>query len=131
MKAHTIDDLKQMQSVPLEGKVLMTKARIRQWYEHWGGEVYVSFSGGKDSTVLKHIVDSMYGDVPTAFVDTGLEFPEIRKFVRDVKAGKWACFNADIVILRPKMRFDEVIKSMGIQSSAKKSHNPCTKSDDP
>ena len=44
------------------------------------GQVYVSFSGGKDSTVLKHIVDSMYDDVPALFVNTGLEFPEIQKF---------------------------------------------------
>ena len=102
-----------MQSVPLEGKVLMTKARIRQWYEHWGGEVYVSFSGGKDSTVLKHIVDSMYGNVPAVFVDTGLEYPEIRKFVKDVKAGKWDCFNTDVDIIRPQMRFDYVIKTYG------------------
>ena len=31
---HTSYDLKQMQSVPLEGKIIMTKERIRQWYEH-------------------------------------------------------------------------------------------------
>lgn len=37
----------------------MTKRRIRDWYEYWDGMVYVSFSGGKDSTVLKHIVDSI------------------------------------------------------------------------
>lgn len=64
---------------------MMTKERVRQWYEHWNGMVYVSFSGGKDSTVLKHIVDSMYYDVPALFVDTGLEYPEIRKFVNQVR----------------------------------------------
>jgi 3'-phosphoadenosine 5'-phosphosulfate sulfotransferase (PAPS reductase)/FAD synthetase len=57
---HTIADLKQMQSLPLDAKVQMTKARVRAWYEHFDGQVYVSFSGGKDSTVLKHVVDSMY-----------------------------------------------------------------------
>ena len=102
-----------MQSVPLEGKILMTKRRIREWYEHWDGQVYVSFSGGKDSTVLKHIVDSMYSDVPAVFVNTGLEYPEIQRFVRDVKSGKWDCFNPDVEILRPEMRFDEVIKEYG------------------
>lgn len=69
---HTSYDLKQMQSVPLQGKIVMTQQRIRQWYEHWEGQVYVGFSGGKDSTVLKHIVDSMYDDVPAVFVNTGL-----------------------------------------------------------
>lgn len=57
MGAHTRADLQQMQSLPLAAKVSMTKRRIREWYEHWDGQVYISFSGGKDSTVLKHIVD--------------------------------------------------------------------------
>lgn len=110
---HQPHDLKQMQSVPLAGKITMTKLRIQQWYEHYDGQVYVSFSGGKDSTVLKHIVDSIYDDVPAVFVNTGLEYPEIQKFVRDVKAGKWDCFNTDVEIIRPQMRFDEVIKTYG------------------
>lgn len=112
---HQASDLKQMQSLPLEAKIRMTQQRIRQWYEHWDGDVYVSFSGGKDSTVLKHIVDNTPGvwDVPAVFVNTGLEYPEIQKFVKDVKAGKWDCFNPDVVILRPEMRFDDVVKKYG------------------
>lgn len=110
---HTAGDLKQMQSLPLSAKILMTKRRIREWYEYFEGDVYVSFSGGKDSTVLKHIVDSMYSDVPAVFVNTGLEYPEIQRFVKDVKAGKWDCFNPDVEILCPEMRFDEVIKKYG------------------
>lgn len=112
---HAAYDLKQMQSLPLEAKIIMTQQRIRQWYDHWEGQVYVSFSGGKDSTVLKHIVDNMQGidDVPAVFVNTGLEYPEIQQFVRDVKAGKWECFSSNVEILRPEMRFDEVIKKYG------------------
>lgn len=110
---HTSYDLKQMQSLPLEQKIQMTKNRIREWYEHWDGQVYVSFSGGKDSTVLKHIVDSMYKDVPALFVNTGLEYPEIQRFVKEVKAGKFSCFNSDVEIVRPEMRFDEVLKEHG------------------
>ena len=79
------------------------------------GAVYVSFSGGKDSTVLKHIVDNTPGvyDVPAVFVNTGLEYPEIQRFVKDVQSGRWDCFNSDVVIVRPEMRFDEVIKKYG------------------
>ena len=110
---HTRYDLRQMQSLPLDAKIVMTQERIRQWYDHWDGQVYVSFSGGKDSTVLKHIVDSMYDDVPSVFVNTGLEYPEIQQFVRYVKAGKYDCFNPDVEIIRPEMRFDEVIKVYG------------------
>lgn len=101
---HTKDDLIQMQSLPLSAKILMTKRRIRDWYDYWNGEVYVSFSGGKDSTVLLHIVRQLYPDVEAVFVDTGLEYPEIRQFVKT--------FN-NVTILRPKIRFDEVIKKYG------------------
>lgn len=110
---HTKYDLRQMQSLPLDAKIVMTQERIRQWYDHWDGKVYVSFSGGKDSTVLKHIVDGMYDDVPAVFVNTGLEYPEIQQFVREVKAGKYDCFNPDVEIIRPEMRFDEVIQKYG------------------
>lgn len=111
---HNPGDLKQMQSVPLEGKILMTKRRIREWYEHWDGQVYVSFSGGKDSTVLKHIVDSMYSDVPSLFVNTGLEYPEIQKFAMSQK---------NVVTVRPEMRFDEVIKKYGYPVISKEVSN--------
>lgn len=115
MNKHTPYDLKQMQSIPLEAKIMMTQRRIRDWYDYWNGDVYVSFSGGKDSTVLKHIVDNCPGvyDAPAVFVNTGLEYPEIQQFVRDVKSGKWDCFNRNVEILRPEMRFDEVIQKYG------------------
>lgn len=115
MNKHMPYDLKQMQSLPLEAKIMMTQQRIRQWYDHWNGEVYVSFSGGKDSTVLKHIVDNTPGvyDVPAVFVNTGLEYPEIQQFVREIKAGKYDCFNSNVEIIRPDMRFDDVIKKHG------------------
>ena len=116
---HNAADLKQMQSLPLEAKIRMTKYRIRDWYDYFDGQVYVSFSGGKDSTVLKHLVDSMYSDVPAVFVNTGLEYPEIQKFVRDVKAGKYDCFNSDVEIIRPEMRFDEVLKTYGYPVASK------------
>lgn len=101
---HTAYDLIQMQSLPLDIKIRMTKERIQQWYEYWDGQVYVSFSGGKDSTVLKHIVDSIYNDIPAVFVNTGLEYPEIQKFAMSQK---------NVVTVRPEMRFDEVIKKYG------------------
>lgn len=101
---HAGYDLAQMQSLPLEAKIIMTQRRIQQWYDHWDGMVYVSFSGGKDSTVLKHIVDGMYDDVPSLFVNTGLEYPEIQRF---------AMSQANVVTVRPEMRFDEVLKTYG------------------
>lgn len=101
---HTASDLKQLQSLPLSAKVILTKQRIREWYDHYDGQVYVSFSGGKDSTVLLHIVRELYPDVEAVFVNTGLEYPEIQQFAKSFE---------NVTILRPKMRFDEVIKTYG------------------
>ena len=101
----TKNDLAMLQALPLEVKVRMTQNRIREWVCEFGTSgVYVSFSGGKDSTVLLHIVRQMYPDIEAVFVNTGLEYPEIQKFVRTFD---------NVTILRPKIRFDEVIKKYG------------------
>lgn len=101
---HTAEDLKMMQSLPLSIKVRMTEERIRQWYQYWGGKVCVSFSGGKDSTVLMHIARGLYPDIPAVFSNTGLEYPEIQRFVREYG-------NVDIVT--PKMHFFDVVMQYG------------------
>ena len=58
---HTKEELWQMQSLPLRTKIKMSQQRILEWYEKNDGLVYVSFSGGKDSTVLKHLVETTPG----------------------------------------------------------------------
>lgn len=100
----TKEDLRELQALPLDLKILKTKNRIKEWYNYFGGQVYVSFSGGKDSTVLLHIARELYPDIEAVFVNTGLEYPEIQKFVKTFD---------NVTILRPKMRFDEVIKKYG------------------
>lgn len=44
---HATYDLAQMQMLPLDAKITMTKQRVKAWYEHFDGNVYISFSGGK------------------------------------------------------------------------------------
>lgn len=78
----TTEQLRELQSKSLEEKIQISSARIMEWYTRWNGQVYVSFSGGKDSTVLLHLVRRIYPDVEGMFVDTGLEYPEIRDFVK-------------------------------------------------
>lgn len=97
--------LEQRQTLPLDAKIAMSQARIKEWYDRYEGDVYVSFSGGKDSTVLLDLVRTTPGvwDVPAVFCDTGLEYPEVRKF---------ATSKADVV-LRPNMNFKEVIEKYG------------------
>lgn len=98
-------ELKLLQALPLEIKIMKTQQRIREWVQHYGVEgVYVSFSGGKDSTVLLDIVRKIYPSVEALFVDTGLEYPELRKFVKTFD---------NVTTIRPEMRFDEVIRKYG------------------
>ena len=57
--AHQLYELQQMQMLPLQSKINMTVNRIQEWYSYWaskGEGVYYSWSGGKDSTVLRHII---------------------------------------------------------------------------
>ena len=100
----TMDEIKQRQSLSLPEKILWTQERIREWYEAWNGKVYISFSGGKDSTVLLDLVRRLYPDVPAIFVNTGLEFPEVVEFVKTV---------SNVIQLKPRMPFVEVVKRYG------------------
>jgi 3'-phosphoadenosine 5'-phosphosulfate sulfotransferase (PAPS reductase)/FAD synthetase len=97
-------ELKYLQFLPLSEKIKISQIRIKEWYEYWGGQVYVSFSGGKDSTVLLHLVRELYPEVPAVFCDTGLEFPEIKQFVRQQE---------NVTIIRPKMSYKQVIEKYG------------------
>ena len=101
----TRQELILLQKLPLDLKILKTQARIREWISFFGKDnVYVSFSGGKDSTVLLDLARKIEPTIPAVFVDTGLEYPEIRQFVKTFD---------NVTILRPKMRFDEVIREYG------------------
>ena len=101
---HTADDLKIMQSLPLEIKEKMSLARIRSWVKEYGEDgCFISYSRGKDSTVLRHLVKRYYPRIPAVYVDTGLEYPEVRSM---------AIQDADEV-LKPRMNFRSVIEIYG------------------
>lgn len=102
---HELWELKQMQSLPLQAKIQMTRQRIRGWVDEFGEDgVYVSFSGGKDSTVLLDIVRKDYPDIEAVFVNTGLEYPSVRRF---------ALSKDNVTELRPTMNFRDVIIKYG------------------
>lgn len=102
---HTREELAQWQALPLFVKVRMTQQRIRDWIREYGIDgVYVSFSGGKDSTVLLHIARGLYPDIKAVFCNTGLEYPEIVQFVKTFDNVDW---------VRPKKNFKQVIQEYG------------------
>ena len=104
MEIHDSQRLKELQALPLERKVGFTCARIAEWYSRNDGKVYVSFSGGKDSTVLLHIVRGLYPDVPAVFCDTGLEYPEVREFAKSFD---------NVEFVKPTRTFWEIVHKYG------------------
>lgn len=100
----------------LDEKIQRTKELILEWYLQFDGKVFVSFSGGKDSTVLLHIARSIKRckDIVGVFSDTGLEYPEIRDFVKKQE---------NIVWIKPKLTFKEVIEKYGYPIISKDQSN--------
>lgn len=95
----------QRKNLPYDLKIILTKKRIEDWYNHWDSEVYISFSGGLDSTVLLHMVREQLGDdIPAVFADTGLEYPELREFVKKFD---------NVTIVKPDKTFRQVINEYG------------------
>lgn len=101
----TVEELRIMQALPLDLKVKKAKLRIREWVNYYGIEnCAVAFSGGKDSTVLLHIVRELYPDIEAVFCNTGLEYPEIQKFAKSFD---------NVTVLTPNLNFREVITKYG------------------
>lgn len=129
MRKFTKKDLQRFQAESLPDKFQRTLAKVSEWYSRWDNEVYVSFSGGKDSTVLADICARWCKVVRKTlylvFVNTGLEYPEIQKHVKyfaEWLRNKYG-IEVELEILRPKMRFDEVIKTYGYPLISKEVSN--------
>ena len=107
MGKHTMSDLYQMQSLPLSAKISMTARRINEWVNEFGEDgVYLSFSAGKDSTVLGHIIREVcgYKNIPFVFVDVPTQYPELKQFAQTFD---------NLVILKPKISFAKVCEKYG------------------
>ena len=99
----TYKQLQELQALSVQEKIYKSSCAIQEWYETWKGKIYVSLSG-KDSTVLLDLVRNIYPEVPAVFINTGLEYPEIIRFIKTKE---------NVTILRPKMNFRKVIEKYG------------------
>lgn len=114
---------KQLLALDLEDKEILTYEKLDQWYTAWNGKCYVSFSGGKDSTVLAYLAAQELSRYRTpiypltlVFVNTGLEYPEIQHFVNDYAVWLQKQFpriDVQLVRLRPKLNIRQVLTKYG------------------
>lgn len=94
----------------LSNKIIEAREAVKDFYEKVDGKVWISFSGGKDSTVLLHLVRSLYPNIKAVFSDTGLEFFEIKQFVRTIDNVDW---------IRPTKTFRAIIEQFGVPYPSK------------
>lgn len=101
----TAEELRIMQAYPLDLKIKKTKQRIREFVDYFGEQdCAVSFSGGKDSTVLLHIVRELYPNMEAVFCNTTLEYPEIQKFAKSFD---------NVTVISPHLTYAQVIEKYG------------------
>ena len=105
------EEIQKAVDLPLEDKIEFSKSIIREWHKHWNGNVFVAFSGGKDSTVLLHLVRSIFPDVKAIFSNTGLEYPEIMEFAKS---------HENVEVVQPRKKFIKVLSEDGFPVTSKK-----------
>ena len=90
---------------------------IRDTIRSFGEEnFYLSFSGGKDSTVLHHLLDMALpgNNIPRVFVNTGIEYNHIVQYVRTLQKT-----DERIVIIKPERNIKEVLEEYGYPFKSK------------
>ena len=119
----TNEAAKKLLSLDLDDKIITSVEKLDEWYTAWGGQCYVSVSGGKDSTVLAYLAARYLASYRTpiwplnlVFVNTGLEYPEIQRFVNEYAAWLRKEFHrvtVNLVRMRPKMNIRQVVTKYG------------------
>lgn len=104
----TAKELQERQRWSLDQKIYHSLEVIDSFYQRLNGQVYISFSGGKDSTVLYWLARKIYLDIKAVFCNTGNEYPDIVKLVRGMKDK-----GMNIEIIHPKIKPKDVIANYG------------------
>lgn len=104
-----LKELKERQKWTLGQKIDHSLGVIDQFIQRLDGQVYVLFSGGKDSTVLLDLCRIIKHDIKAVFCNTGNEYPDIVRFVRELKNTEG--YNIDIIY--PKLKPREVFEKYG------------------
>jgi len=90
---------------------------IRDTIHKYGEEnFYISFSGGKDSTVVHHLVDMALPNnkIPRVFSNTGIEYNAIVEFVRERKKE-----DSRFVMIQPSKSIKKTLEEKGYPFKSK------------
>ena len=77
---------------------------------------YISFSGGKDSTVLHYLIDQALPNnrIPRVFINTGIEYNDIVSFVKSM-----AEKDDRFIIITPKIPIKQMLEKYGYPFKSK------------
>jgi 3'-phosphoadenosine 5'-phosphosulfate sulfotransferase (PAPS reductase)/FAD synthetase len=101
----TNSELIERQKWPMARKVIHSIEVIETFIDRTGKMPYVSFSGGKDSTVLLDIARRFVDrTIRAVFCNTGNEYPEVIRFVRETE---------NVTVIRPRIHIGEIVEKYG------------------
>lgn len=89
---------------------------IKDYITKYGEDkFYISFSGGKDSTILHYLIDMALpnNNIPRVFNNTGIEYQKIVEFVKSFESDK------RFVILPPKKNVKQTLEKVGYPFKSK------------
>lgn len=104
--------LELLKALPLDLKIIKSQILLQEALSKYGTNIYVSYSGGKDSTVLSHIARSIKPDILHIFSNTTCEYPETLKHIKWEKEEN----GMNVITVRP---FDKFV-SLGISKKLSK-----------
>lgn len=104
-----IPQLKPFIDVPLAEKLPISKIVVERNLREMGKNCVATFSGGKDSLVELHLIIDKYPDIPVVFNNTGVEYPETIKYVRELTA----LWKLNLIETKPEKTFWECAKIYG------------------
>lgn len=91
--------------------------KIKQIIQQYGEEnFYISFSGGKDSTVLSALIDMALPNnkIPRVYADTGIELNMIRDFVIEMQKA-----DSRIILIKPSVPIKQMLDTHGYPFKSK------------
>ena len=100
----TREQLNERLSWSLDQKIDHTLVTIENALSYSDNNAYVSFSGGKDSTILLYLARIIKPDIKAVFFNTTNEFPEIYQFIKDSEG---------ITTINPNTNLRKVIEKCG------------------